>query len=442
MDKIATPSFVSRKPAASIGSLTSEQKSKLYDKLAVKMKNSKFSPEEIADSLNKLEGSVKELLDMFGPLDLDEFTIRKWLVNVINDRIDNKGADLSYSKDLNVLSWVKIGRGELYDLMNANRKDMGLFSHSPEHEVTEQAFDRLFGDSNGEYDVKWDAVGLSKFIRTMKKEVFVFAGAVSSSALLKTLQLFAAKKFILIDKNEMAGRVRTALYNLGIKNIEDEYPPSKDGEVNGNKENRDKLLKNIKLYVFGDKVNKTEPNIVNALILGDNKDGEKDRPFDYFKDDRKSVLFNSFIRVLISSGKMDEYGRIDRNNGTDENEILYMAGLATLSGEGGLISHLEATDGNADAVYDIDFKNNKDVMKAFLATIIDDYGLKGWTGITTYGPDSSLKDQINWLKKPEEVSEEVERVDTPPEQANSAQPAKIAAPANDPAADLPPPASK
>jgi hypothetical protein len=60
---------------------------------------------------------------------------------------------------------------------------------------------------------------------------------------------------------------------------------------------------------------------------------------------------------------------------------------------------------------------NKEVMEAFLATIIDDYGLSvnGWSGKTTFGPDGfpngvPLKDQINWLKtKPKEVEAEVQK---------------------------------
>lgn len=373
--------------------------SSVYARLINEMQNRGFPDADIIGSISALEEKIKTYLTMFGRLGLDEFAIRIWLENVINKQLDKGERKLEFSSDFKPCSWIKIGKNDLYSLLNAAHKDLGffekMFSGIPVHEVTGAAFDRLFGDSSGEYDAKVDDVTLDLFTDKMKNEVLVFAGTVSSNALLKTLQLFAAKKFMLVDKDKMAGRVGTALLKLARDNVMLKYPVSKDTDPD-NKANRMRLLLKIDEY-SGD-----NSKIIEKLILNKNEDGDQtkdDKSYDYFAGFRKSVLFEYLDALSRSEKKID--GKM----------VFNLAGLATLCGEGGLIDHLETQGGREKDVYKIDIKND-DVLKAFLATIVDDYGLHGWSGVTTYGPDGiNLRSQINWLTKPEEVSAEVQRVD-------------------------------
>jgi len=391
----------------SVGAEDAELMSSAYGGVIQKMADNGFTSEKIAQSVLQLEGQVKELHGMFGLLGLDKPAVRKWLVKVIASQKDQKA--FLFSEDFNLLSRIKIGRNELYSLMNANREGLGLFektfSHMPVYEVTETAFDRLFGNSDGKYSKDKDAVTLDKFTATMNDEVLPFAGLMSQSPLLKTLQLFAAKRFVLINKDEMVGRVRTAIYNLSVKNIYSKYPMPDEGQKDGKKEVREKLLKQIKIYCFGDEGAKTKPNVVENVVFNKNRDGKGGKEaFDYLEGYEDSVLIRYIEAASVGADK------------DSDDKALYLAGLATLCGENGLISHLESQGGREKDVYGIKMKN-KEVMEAFLATIIDDYGLSvnGWSGKTTFGPDGfpngvPLKDQINWLKtKPKEVEAEVQK---------------------------------
>ena len=381
-------------------SLNSAQRLTAYKKLAQKMRVGEISLDTINGTLSELEVQVDELQKMFSGLVPDKPIIREWLVKVINEQIeDKKPGELEGFK-------VKMGRDELDSLINAN-------NNSIKYKVTEEAVRVLFGSR---------AVPLAEFIRIMKKEVLPFAYAVSpNNPLQKVLDLFAAHRFILISKEDMASGVKTALFNLARKSIEVKY---ESGEVDEGK--RDELLKNIELYF------KTGSDIVKKLILSENEDGEmnnktgKKDPFDYFKDCRDSEpeLFNIFNRVLFRSGNVDKYGVTAKNKEIDENNILYIVGLACLDE---LVSHLETTYGDRDDIYDISESKDPKVINALISASTD-LALSpngGWPNVRTVGPAVlTLKDYVHLLKTDQKTFfEAIGEQEQPDQSAKKAAPA-------------------
>ena len=384
--------------------LTTQEKRDAYAKLANKMRAKGLKWDVVDETLSNQEDMVKKLQEMFG---LEKAMIREWLVSMINKQIDKDGVELEGFM-------IKMGPKEIYLLVNAVRESLGFFGKmfSPffEHEVTGKAVDRLFGDRNGKYDPKKDDKTLDKWVKTMKEEVLVFAGAVAPNApLQEVLKLFAATRFVSPGEGGMAEGVKTALFKLGMKNIEIKYPHSTDkNEEEKNEQTRKVLEAALKTHIYGDKEHGIKPDIVNSLILKNNKD-DKGETFDYFKGHESSVLLASFpsiFRALASSDKIrsDYYytNKIEPVEGggeIDENEILYLAGLATLCGENGLISQLEETGGREKDVYDIIMTGKGDA----LVFAITDFGLgigkSGWPDHPTIGPQrKTLREWIDWLK--------------------------------------------
>lgn len=393
-----------------------------YDKLMRKMLESGVvvvTDDEAVKAINDLEGQLDQLMEMLSDVGLDQRLVRNWISKVIDKQMGKKGEGLEIKEGFNAASEIYIGRDELYSLVNACREDMGFFERQisgfPVREVTGQAFDALFGDKNHRYDRGSDDVSLAKFTYKMKNDVLVFAGSVSSDALEKTLDLFSTRNFFFIDRETMAHEVKLTLCNLAMDNItKNLYPPSKDSEA-GNREKREFLLRQISRYYYDTSDKKL---MINAMIMGTNKDDRQtdesgnvtEKAFDYFKGCEKTILVQSLAHVLKAREKAG-VGAV-----SDDKEVYYLAGLATLCGERGLIRHIRELGGTEREVYSINIDQSALVSKALIATIVKDFGMKKlgekYSGVTYYGPDSrSLRAQIKWLKNKEVVEKEVTKVD-------------------------------
>jgi hypothetical protein len=387
----------------------------VYGVLIDKMRANRFSTEEINSSLEKLEAQVEELHDMFGGLDLDRFTIRKWLADTISKEIyafqrrpyatwaerQELSLDLSKSEDFDILSRVKIGRAELRSLLRANHENLGFFkkmaSSFPVFEITEKAFDALFGDQNGKYEVGKDVVSLARFTNTMKDKVLVVTGTISSNALQKAMEYFASNDFVFMDKDMMVDRVKIDLYNLAVNNIVKKYSPSNDSRT-GNKEKREELIKQVKFHIYGKAKDGKKPDIVRNLWLKAGKGKGLDDWLDYFEGYEKKALFGHMISKYnneLFSGRSESE--------IDENEILCLAGLAALCSEAsGFVSHLEATGGKAKDIYGPLGKKREEKVKKELEFLIDDaavkFGLNGYNGGSLFGLDGPIQKGISFSR--------------------------------------------
>ncbi len=421
-DKIA---LIRTDLAIKYGDSMADSLMKAYDKPIRKMLDNGFNKDVVASSIMTLKTEEQVIFDM---LDLPEFDtghIRQWLANRIDIQIDaeenaqGKHKDLRFSfknsPDFDILSQIRMNPAGVKSLINAIHKDMGffekMFSGTSVRDVTDNAFDVLYGDQSGGYDPETDDISLATFVDKTKNEVLVFAGTVSSNKAGKMLQLFAAKKFFLVPKSIMAAKVAISMRDLAIKNVK--------ADATLSDEDKKALLKNI------EEDYKDLAKFVSEIILERNHDGKaqtaggtKD-PYNYLHGYEKTMLVqylqyfelnNPQLRILENP---DNSATIKGKNNDNAKNIMCMAGLATLSGEVGLASLLEEQGGRESDLYKVNIKD-KDVMKAFLSTIVDDYGMQPgrWNNVPVYGPEGSLKAHIKWLRgDPKIVATEVEKVD-------------------------------
>jgi hypothetical protein len=408
----------------------------VYKNLISAMQAKGMSGDQIRDAVTNLETLTDQILKEFAGLDVNRSDVRRWLVKTIDKQLKDPGSHpLKNTEDFSIRSWVMIGRRELYSLVNVKRKNLGFFqrigSGLATHSVTRYSFRELFHPEKDDVipDNKMKAVfheifhrktvELGHFATTLEDEVFPFARSVSSNELSRTLRLFAAKKFVMMDKENMSTCVQTTLFNLAMKNIEAAYPSSKDKEIPDNEKNRNALTDEITRYLSGKEI--AGSNIYDVMGLTDKKDVPNDKAkelkVNYFKDDdRNSILFANIASAYgteVASGKL-----VDMVN------VFSSAGLATLWGEaGGLINHLE-TEGLHEQDFNkklaSKYKHKNDAMEKFVTSMFLNWGVikdgpKEWRGFTTVGPTNGtpLNTWVYWmLKHPKDVGNV--KLDKPP----------------------------
>jgi hypothetical protein len=418
----------------------------IYKPLIDKMKANGMG-DKVPGTIDELENLTDQLLKEFGRLDINRSDVRRWLSNTINKELkDPKDHPLNNTDDFSIRSWVKIGRRELYALVNVKRKNLGFFqrmsSALPSHDVTRAAFRELFcrqkdsvdGDVADKESEKAfhdlfhrKTVELDKFANTLKEEVFPFASSVSTDELSRTLRLFSARRFVMIDKDNMSDCVKTALFNLAKTNIEAEFPASNDDKIKGNEKTRNDLIAEVSSYILG-KTDDKGNNIIDILGITENPPKELQEqgvtPKQLDQGSRAKTLQKYLVgnmnSVLFSTLHEAYFKDIASNKAVNVRDVFASAGLATLWGEsGGLVNHLES-EGLNEQTFNRKlanrYKHNDEATKNFISTMFIDWGMikdgpKEWHGFPTVGPSKQptngapLNTWAYWmLKNPKEVA--------------------------------------